>query len=342
MMGRVRRTQGSRSARQKLAFDALETRGLLSAVVSAAPARFDVSEADVVTAVFAPYDTDRQDVSVVPESIVVSATSNFSRTTGTSPVKISVSTSGGKTARTSGSGSKRSSSGSSSSKELLDEEQLTLRIPSEFASSSLLDDVPIASSAGAAGLSGDATPDGLGMSLLLGWSTSASIASGAPIGATVRGTMTDDHTGATPAEPTSPGLTVGAATVSEHGAHDEANAGGELVRGRPSDQAAVADNQEQATTWGHVLTGAIRPDWESVDSELRQFLFRLRHLANDPDDRDGTTSRAFWVGVSMAGTVILAHQVLRGPRQFLRESLRRRGWAVADLPLSVGPWPLDS
>jgi hypothetical protein len=104
---------------------------------------------------------------------------------------------------------------------------------------------------------------------------------------------------------------------------------------------AVAENHEApALCWGDVLEGALHPDWDAVDGELRQFLSRLRRLAETPDGYGMGASWAVWIGAASA--MILASRAARGPQRLFRRRAPAVVWALPRDPAPVSPWPMGA
>jgi hypothetical protein len=96
--------------------------------------------------------------------------------------------------------------------------------------------------------------------------------------------------------------------------------------------------EAKAHTWGNLLEGALRSDWEAVDGELRRFLSRLGGLVEPPN---GDRSEASWpLCLGAAAVLFVARTAARGPRRFFRQLAGGSSWESRRQQVPVGPWPL--
>jgi hypothetical protein len=94
------------------------------------------------------------------------------------------------------------------------------------------------------------------------------------------------------------------------------------------------------SSWDDLLEGALQPGWEALDGEFRQFLLRLRGMADARDALAVGPSWPLWIGTAAA--VVLSHEALLGPRRLFRRKLAEALWASTRRRVPAGPWPLDS
>lgn len=98
--------------------------------------------------------------------------------------------------------------------------------------------------------------------------------------------------------------------------------------------AAAARGQDLAD----LLEGALHPDWDSVDRELRDFLAELGGMATDAREPRAQPRWLIWVGAAAA--LLLTRRTWYRPRRFFDRPVRGAPRISAHGTVSVGPWPL--
>jgi hypothetical protein len=96
---------------------------------------------------------------------------------------------------------------------------------------------------------------------------------------------------------------------------------------------ATADREPEAPVWHHLVDGAINPDWEAIDREMRQLLGQIGDLARAPD---GPRRRAWLLWIGAAAVLYVSQRASAVPRRLFRCP----GRCAADLLVPDGPWPL--
>jgi hypothetical protein len=102
--------------------------------------------------------------------------------------------------------------------------------------------------------------------------------------------------------------------------------------------AVIADPAAASPAWAELLDGALNPDWEVIDQEMRRFLSGIGTLTDRPGEWGVGEAWLLWIGAAAA--LCLAHGASQGPRRFFRRAGRRRVGATAPDLVRVGPWPL--
>jgi hypothetical protein len=115
--------------------------------------------------------------------------------------------------------------------------------------------------------------------------------------------------------------------------------------GPPGDEAhaftivsATAVREPPSPAWAELLDGALKPDWESIDREMRRFLADIGGLADTPEGREAGEAWLLWIGA--ATSLFLAHRAWYGPRRFFRRAGSLAAGVPTRHPVPVGPWPL--
>ncbi len=99
-----------------------------------------------------------------------------------------------------------------------------------------------------------------------------------------------------------------------------------------------ADRFRAPTVMAEVLEGAMRPDWDGVDRELRQFLAGLSGLARAGHETG--TGQAWAIRIGTIAAAASLHRMAAGRRRtFLTLKVPVPG-AKANRPDPIGPWPL--
>ena len=102
--------------------------------------------------------------------------------------------------------------------------------------------------------------------------------------------------------------------------------------------AVIADAAAASPAWAELLDGALKPDWEAIDQEMRRFLSEIGSLTDHPGEWGVGEAWPLWIGAAAA--LFLAHGASQGPRRFFRRAGRRRVGGTAQDLVRVGPWPL--
>ena len=91
--------------------------------------------------------------------------------------------------------------------------------------------------------------------------------------------------------------------------------------------AVIADPSAAAPAWAELLDGALNPDWEAIDQEMRRFLSGIGGLTDHSGEWGVGEAWLLWIGAAAA--LSLAHRASEGPRRFFRRAGRRRVGATA-------------
>jgi len=90
--------------------------------------------------------------------------------------------------------------------------------------------------------------------------------------------------------------------------------------------------------WANVLEGGLRPEWEAVDRELRQFLSGLGGLVQQTDEPGTGPAWPLWIGAATA--LVLARRASSDRRRLFRRAVPGAFWVSPRRLVPVNPWPM--
>lgn len=338
-MSTPRAMLGRCAAVRKLGFEHLEERSLLSIAPPLGSLQPEVSGGPRPVAEIAPSTADGEEGRITLTHTTDSGLTDQTRTDRTGDGKDSGTSTAARSDPDGSGASRRSASQIHAPRELVESIQPELRNSIDSASSTdTTDNAPDGEPEATSGLAGDALQDSAGS--VVGWATGAALTAGISLASSPgRFVGLEDRMGGSQV---GPGVVAALVSGSEiHGlAPSDTQTAPVHDAGEPTQLPLAATSDREAPAWGDLVEGALHPDWDALDGELRRLLARLGGLAHGPDDHSAWPSWAFWIGAATA--MILARRALHGPRRLFRRPILRQGRARIRLTGPVGPWPLGS